>query len=69
MHSQMHLDLASFSAGVTSAEVGAEEKVFSIPEALLRKLGKGWEKEIREVLPFCCATINPQKLRGCQINC
>lgn len=69
MHNQMHMDLPSFSAAVISAKVGAEEQVFSIPGALLSKLGKSWEKEIRELLPFCSATVNLQKLRGCQINC
>lgn len=45
----MHPDPPSFSAGVTSAKVGVEEHVFSIPVALLSKLGKGWEKEIRDL--------------------
>lgn len=66
---KIYPDLPYFSAGVTSAKVGAEEQVFAIPVALLRKLGKGLEKEIRELLPFCSATLNPQKLRGRQINC
>lgn len=44
MHNQMYTDLPSFSAAVISAKVGAEEQVFSIPGALLSKLGKGWEK-------------------------
>lgn len=41
----------------------------STDEGLQDRLGKGWEKEIREFLPCCSIIINAWKLRGHRINC